>query len=150
MTGKEEWITEIGEEPVVRKDDEFLIKENDNNPIFIRKDTQYDFQWRIRNLHSTIDNFIVECDKEKQQIIIKTKNKKYYKRFNIPDLQRMNVPLDPSLLKVSYINNTLVISYQKPKEVLAKEKEILDEIRQIRSEIKKNPEKKYEPECKNQ
>ena len=39
MTGKEEWITEIGEEPVVRKDDEFLIKENDNNPIFIRKDT---------------------------------------------------------------------------------------------------------------
>ena len=58
----------------------------------------------------------------------------------------MNVPLDPSLLKVSYINNTLVISYQKPKEVLAKEKEILDEIRQIRSEIKKNPEKKYEPE----
>ena len=77
MTGKEEWITEIGEEPVVKKDDDFLIKENDNNPIFIRKDTQNDFQWRMRNLHSTIDNFIVECDKEKQQIIIKTKKRFY-------------------------------------------------------------------------
>ena len=62
----------------------------------------------------------------------------------------MNVALEPSLLKVSYINNTLVISYKKPNEVLTKEKEVLDEIRQIRSEIKKNPEKKYDPECKNQ
>lgn len=150
MTGKEEWITEIGDSPVVKRDDEFLIKENDNNPIFIRKDTQTDFQWRIRNLNSDKDNFIVECDKDKQQIVIKTKNKKYYKRFNIPDLQRMKINLDESLIKVNYINNTLVISYKKPQEILNKEKETLEEIRKIRSEIKKNPEKKYEPECKNQ
>ena len=32
----------------------------------------------------------------------------------------------------------------------SKEKETIEEIRKIRSEIKKNPEKKYEPECKNQ
>lgn len=76
MTGKEEWITEIGDSPVVKRDDEFLIKENDNNPIFIRKDTQTDFQWRIRNLNSDKDNFIVECDKDKQQIVIKTKKQK--------------------------------------------------------------------------
>ena len=150
MTGKEEWITEIGDSPVVKRDDEFLIKENDNNPIFIRKDTQTDFQWRIRNLNSDKDNFIVECDKDKQQIVIKTKNKKYYKRFNIPDLQRMKINLDESLIKVNYINNTLVISYKQPQEILNKEKETLEEIRKIRSEIKKNPEKKYEPECKNQ
>ena len=118
MTGKEEWITEIGEEPVVKKDDDFLIKENDNNPIFIRKDTQTDFQWRIRNLNSDKDNFIVECDKDKQQIVIKTKNKKYYKRFNIPDLPRIKINLDESLIKVNYINNTLVISYKKPQEIL--------------------------------
>ena len=150
MTGKEEWITEIGDSPVVKRDDEFLIKENDNNPIFIRKDTQTDFQWRIRNLNSDKDNFIVECDKDKQQIVIKTKNKKYYKRFNIPDLQRMKINLDESLIKVNYINNTLVISYKKPQEILNKEKETLEEIRKIRRKKKKNPEKKYEPECKNQ
>lgn len=150
MTGKEEWITEIGDAPIIKRDDDFLIKENDKNPIFIRKDTQSDFQWRIRNLNSDKDNFIVECDKDKQQIVIKTKNKKYYKRFNIPDLQRIKINLDESLIKVNYINNTLVISYKKPQEILNKEKETLDEIRKIRNEIKNNPEKKYEPECKNQ
>ena len=118
MTGKEQWITEIGEEIKPRSNDEFLIRENDNNPLFIRKDTQKEFQWRIRNLKGDADNFMVECDKDKQQIVIRTKNKKYYKRFNIPDLERLNIKLDENLMKVNFVNNTLVISYTKPKEAL--------------------------------
>lgn len=32
MTGKEEWVTEIGDSNLtVKKDDEFLIRENQNN-----------------------------------------------------------------------------------------------------------------------
>ena len=150
MTGKESWTTEIGEEIKPRNNDEFLIKENDNNPLFIRKDTQNEFQWRIRNLKGDADNFMVECDKDKQQIVIRTKNKKYYKRFNIPDLERLNIKLDESLMKVNFVNNTLIISYTKPKEVLEAEKEILEEIRRIRAEIKKNPNAKYDPGCEHQ
>ena len=101
MTGKEQWITEIGEEIKPRSNDEFLIRENDNNPLFIRKDTPKEFQWRIRNLKGDADNFMVECDKDKQQIVIRTKNKKYYKRFNIPDLERLNIKLDENLMKVN-------------------------------------------------
>ena len=150
MTGKENWTTEIGEEIKPRNNDEFLIKENDNNPLFIRKDTAKEFQWRIRNLKGDADNFMVECDKDKQQIVIKTKNKKYYKRFNIPDLERLNIKLDESLMKVNFVNNTLIISYTKPKEALEAEKEILEEVRRIRAEIKKNPNAKYDPGCQNQ
>ena len=150
MTGKEQWTTEIGEEIKPRSNDEFLIRENDNNPLFIRKDTQKEFQWRIRNLKGDADNFMVECDKDKQQIVIKTKNKKYYKRFNIPDLERLNIKLDENLMKVNFVNNTLVISYTKPKEALDAESEILGEIRRIRAEIKKNPNAKYDPGCQNQ
>ena len=150
MTGKEQWTTEIGEEIKPRNNDEFLIKENDNNPLFIRKDTAKEFQWRIRNLKGDADNFMVECDKDKQQIVIKTKNKKYYKRFNIPDLERLNIKLDESLMKVNFVNNTLIISYTKPKEALEAEKEILEEVRRIRAEIKKNPNAKYDPGCQNQ
>ena len=150
MTGKEVWTTEIGEEIKPRSNDEFLIKENDNNPLFIRKDTAKEFQWRIRNLKGDADNFMVECDKDKQQIVIRTKNKKYYKRFNIPDLERLNIKLDESLMKVNFVNNTLIISYTKPKEILESEKEILEEIRRIRAEIKKNPNAKYDPGCQNQ
>ena len=150
MTGKESWTTEIGEEIKPRNNDEFLIKENDNNPLFIRKDTPNEFQWRIRNLKGDADNFMVECDKDKQQIVIRTKNKKYYKRFNIPDLERLNIKLDESLMKVNFVNNTLIISYTKPKEVLEAEKEILEEIRRVRAEIKKNPNAKYDPGCQHQ
>ena len=150
MTGKEQWTTEIGEEIKPRSNDEFLIRENDNNPLFIRKDTQKEFQWRIRNLKGDADNFMVECDKDKQQIVIRTKNKKYYKRFNIPDLERLNIKLDEKLMKVNFMNNTLVISYTKPKEALDVESEILGEIRRIRAEIKKNPNAKYDPGCQNQ
>ena len=137
MTGKEQWTTEIGEEIKPKSNDEFLIRENDNNPLFIRKDTQKEFQWRIRNLKGDADNFMVECDKDKQQIVIRTKNKKYYKRFNIPDLERLNIKLDENLMKVNFVNNTLIISYTKPKEALEAESEILNEIRRIRAEIKK-------------
>ncbi len=150
MTGKEQWTTEIGEEIKPRSNDEFLIRENDNNPLFIRKDTQKEFQWRIRNLKGDADNFMVECDKDKQQIVIRTKNKKYYKRFNIPDLERLNIKLDENLMKVNFVNNTLIISYTKPKEALDAESEILNEIRRIRAEIKKNPNAKYDPGCQNQ
>ena len=150
MTGKEQWTTEIGEEIKPRSNDEFLIRENDNNPLFIRKDTQKEFQWRIRNLKGDADNFMVECDKDKQQIVIRTKNKKYYKRFNIPDLERLNIKLDENLMKVNFVNNTLVISYTKPKEALDDESEILGEIRRIRAEKKKNPNAKYDPGCQNQ
>ena len=150
MTGKEQWTTEIGEEIKPRSNDEFLIRENDNNPLFIRKDTQKEFQWRIRNLKGDADNFMVECDKDKQQIVIRTKNKKYYKRFSIPDLERLNIKLDENLMKVNFVNNTLIISYTKPKEALDAESEILGEIRRIRAEIKKNPNAKYDPGCQNQ
>ena len=151
MTGKENWTTEIGEEIRRNNNEDFLIKvNNDNNPIFIRKDTKENFEFRIRNLKGDADNFLVDIDKDKDEIVIRTKNKKYYKRFNIPDLKRLNLNLNENNLKVNFSNNVLVITYKKPIEILNNEKEIIDEIRKIREEIKKNPDKKYEPGCQNQ
>jgi len=69
-----------------------------------------EFQWRVRNLNFPKENFLVEIDKPKQDIIIKTLNKKYYKRFDIPDMKRVNIELDEKLLKVNFMNNTLVIT----------------------------------------
>ena len=46
-----------------------------------------------------------ECDKEKQKIVIRTKNKKYFKRFNISDLVRLNINLGDNLMKVNFMNN---------------------------------------------
>lgn len=31
IIGKAEWVTEIGDEPIVKQSDEFLLRENDKN-----------------------------------------------------------------------------------------------------------------------
>ena len=76
----------------------------------MRKDALEAFQWRVRNLPYPEDAYILEVDPEKQEIVIKTTVKKYYKRFDIPDLKRINVKLDKALLSFSHKNNTLIVS----------------------------------------
>ena len=56
------------------------------------------------------DNYLVELDKDNENIIIKTNNKKYYKKFEIPDLKRIKISLEIKNLKVNFQNNTLIIS----------------------------------------
>lgn len=82
--------------------------------------------------------------------MIKTLNKKYYKRFSIPDLIRKKIPLDASLLSVEFQHGTLLISYTKPEQILQDEKKIVLEIKKVKQEIQENPDKKYNPDCKNQ
>lgn len=82
--------------------------------MFIRKDTNLDFQFRVRNLSEfSKENFVVEIDKAKNEIVIRTTNKKYFKRFEIPDLKRLNFNLEENNLKVNFQNKTLIISVIK-------------------------------------
>lgn len=54
--------------------------------------------------------------------MIRTSNKKYFKKFEIVDLKRgMNVKLNGENLSWQYSNNTLIVSYKKPQEVLNRE-----------------------------
>lgn len=71
---------------------------------------------------------MLQVDPDKQEVVIKTTIKKYYKRFDIPDLKRMNIKLAKENLSLTYKNNTLIVSviypsiqYKKPEIVLEKE-----------------------------
>lgn len=70
----------------------------------------------------------IEIDHNKQEIVVKTTVKKYYKRFDIPDLKRLKINLEESSLAWKYQNNTLIISYDKPKHILELEKQKQAEI----------------------
>lgn len=153
QTGKENWVTEIGDFSlqIKDKDDNFLIKEsNTKNPIFIRKDSKSCFQYRIRNMPWEASNYQVEVDANTDEIVIRTLNKKYFKRFCISDLKRAGIKLEARLLDIEYANNTLVVSYSKPEEILKEERKIYQEIIRIKQEIKENPNKKYDPGCNQQ
>lgn len=58
---------------------------------------------------------------------------RYYKKFSIPDLDRHQLPLDDSALSFAHANCTLIISYQKPKEVMAAESELLKELKKVKT-----------------
>ncbi|KAM4749932.1 protein DPCD [Anableps anableps] len=127
------WQVEVGEPmnspPALNPD---VIKENCSNPVFMRKDTKSSFQWRIRNLPYTKDVFSVYLEPSERCIIIKTTNKKYYKKFSVPDLDRSELPLDGSALSYAHANNTLIVCYQKPREILTLEQELLKEVKKLK------------------
>nr|XP_020026830.1 protein DPCD isoform X1 [Castor canadensis] len=107
-----QWQLEVGE-PVLPGAGNLgpeLIKESNANPIFMRKDTKTSFQWRIRNLPYPKDVYSVCVAQKERCIIVRTTNKKYYKKFSIPDLDRYQLPLEDSSLSFTYANCTLIIS----------------------------------------
>ena len=123
--GQSMWEYEVGDEGKNFDPETDLMQANSSNPVFIRKDTNDRFEWRIRNLPYPKDNYIIEVDHQKQQIVLKTVNKKYYKRIDIPDLRRVGLEMDEAAIAWRYTNNTVIISYDKPVEVKQRDQEML-------------------------
>lgn len=88
----------------------------------MRRDTDKRFEWRIRNLPYPKETYIIEVDHNKQEIVLKTTNKKYYKRFDIPDLKRTGINLEDSEVVWKYQNNTVIIGYDKPASIIELDK----------------------------
>ena len=86
--GVAQWEIEIGTEQSNFNPESDLLAPSSQNPIFMRKDSESRFEWRIRNLPYPKDTYSIEIDHNKQEIVLRTSNKKYYKRFDIPDLKR--------------------------------------------------------------
>ncbi|XP_051679491.1 protein DPCD isoform X4 [Oryctolagus cuniculus] len=130
-----QWQLEVGEPapPGAGSLGPEFIKENNANPIFMRKDTKMSFQWRIRNLPYPKDVYSVCVDPKERCIVVRTSNKKYYKKFSIPDLDRYQLPLEESSLSIAHANCTLIISYQKPKEVVVAESELQKELKKVKT-----------------
>ena len=67
-------------------------------------------EWRIRNLPYPIDNYTVLASQDDNCIIVKTKNKKFFKKIRVPDLERIGVKLEQDKIDYSHKFNTLIIS----------------------------------------
>ncbi|GAX74324.1 hypothetical protein CEUSTIGMA_g1773.t1 [Chlamydomonas eustigma] len=113
-----DWEYLIGESPMKWNPEGGTLKESHENPLFTRKDTRDTFQWRVRNLPYPPETYDISLDHEKRQIVIRTSNKKYFKRIGIPELDKLGLPLMESALAWTHANNTLIVSYAKPPIVL--------------------------------
>eukprot|EP01116_Phalansterium_solitarium_P004622 TRINITY_DN15671_c0_g1_i1.p1 TRINITY_DN15671_c0_g1~~TRINITY_DN15671_c0_g1_i1.p1 ORF type:complete len:209 (-),score=37.68 TRINITY_DN15671_c0_g1_i1:316-942(-) len=119
----EGWEYEIGEPPRRALALTETVLENVNNPVFFRKDTAADFVWRVRNITYPKATYDISADAKEQKIVIRTSNRKYFKKFDIPDLVRRGLPLDPAQLSWAHENYTLVITYKKPEVVIQDDKQ---------------------------
>ena len=79
------------------------------NPVFIPRDTREAFQFRVRNIPYPREVYQVTVDSDRDQIVLRTTNKKYFKRFDIPALKRFEIPLDKSDISYYHENNALII-----------------------------------------
>merc|ERR1719160_27626 len=126
LGGEGEWVFEVGQAPEKTFDPHSdMMRPSSSNPIFLRKDTPEQFQWRIRNLPYPADVYSVTIDDEKQQIVVRTSNKKYFKRIDVEDLSRLGLKLKAASLSWKHQHNTLIISYTRPIEVIKSEQESL-------------------------
>ncbi|KAJ8389823.1 hypothetical protein AAFF_G00112920 [Aldrovandia affinis] len=127
-----QWSIEVGDPSTMDTLEPHLMKESSSNPVLMRKDTKTSFQWRVRNLPYPKDVYSISVEPVERCCIIRTTNKKYYKKFPVPDLDRCQLPLENSAITFSHANNTLIISYQKPKEILTLEKDLLTELKRMK------------------
>ncbi|KAL1511496.1 hypothetical protein AB1Y20_006294 [Prymnesium parvum] len=124
VLGKDgEWVFEVGEPPARVTIEGDLLRPSSSNPILVRKDRPHAFEWRVRNLPYPKANYSVSVDPNEQQLVIRTANKKYFKRITIEDMQRAHLSLEESALSWSHENNTLIVCYKKPEQILKMEKE---------------------------
>lgn len=120
------WQMEIGKDSTTDQNCE--IRENSKNPTVARVDTHDFFQFRIRNFKDSFGKVDVSIDVDGDLIIVKSSNKKYYKRIYIPDLSRVvkvyeqfyhktiiKPQLNPAELEFYVKFNALIINVRKPR-----------------------------------
>ncbi|XP_072025890.1 protein DPCD-like [Amphiura filiformis] len=135
LGGEGRWDYEVGES-LMRTAAQLEAQgfmESNNNPIFLRKDTRQAFQWRIRNLPYPIETYSVTINSEDRCCIVRTTNKKYYKKYTIPDMDRAQLPLEQNAISLAHANNTLIIQYKKPKAILEMERLVQQELDKLKA-----------------
>mmetsp|Transcript_6967 Transcript_6967/g.13433 ORF Transcript_6967/g.13433 Transcript_6967/m.13433 type:complete len:139 (+) Transcript_6967:3-419(+) len=121
-----------------------LIALGSDQPSIVRLDTKEAFQWRVRNLPYPKEVYEITADEEKNQAVIRTTNKKYFKRLDVPDLNRLGLKVEAAGLSFAHANRTLVVSLKKPQRIL----ELEAEARADRKSMKVS--KEGDTDCKQQ
>ena len=126
LTDNEKWTYEIWNEVASNgqsNSNEIMLTAKEN-PTFYAQDSERFFIWKITNYPWGAENCSLTVSNEDNEATIRSKNKKFFKRFKVPALSRVNEPLREDAFKVSHEqeNNVLLIKYQKPEIVLQAER----------------------------
>lgn len=79
-------------------------------PVLTKRLTKNSLEWRIRNLPYPIETYSVTASPEDCSITVRTTNKKYFKKIQIPELTRCELLTDQQLISIQHQHNTLIIT----------------------------------------
>lgn len=130
--GKEsDWEYEVGLPPL-KQDMQAAggMWESKDTPKCYRQDCKTHFAWRIQNTPWPKSNFQITVDNN--VIVVRTLNKKYFKKLQIADMERCGLSLETPQVTCAHANNTLLISYEKPAAIVLLEQEIYSELCKIK------------------
>lgn len=147
LGGEGKWDVEIGDpipDATPRIETGADLMECKDQPTLSRRNTRINLEWRIRNLPYPIETYSISANNDERSITIRTTNKKYFKKLNVPELDRLNLPIEQANISSIHQFNTLIIMYKKPQMLLDMEKEWYQELSKVK------PIKDIPSDCKTQ
>ncbi|KAL9704230.1 hypothetical protein quinque_007748 [Culex quinquefasciatus] len=135
---KDDWMVELGD-PIPQglkngggaADGGFLVKESSTEPFLSKRVTRNAIEWRIRNLPYPLSTYTISCEGDQRTITVRTSNKKYYKKIEVPEFQRCGFAPRQEDLTVRHQSQTLILSYKKPPILVEMEKAVLVELQNV-------------------
>ncbi|CAH2234129.1 jg5830 [Pararge aegeria aegeria] len=112
LGGEGKWSVEIGD-PIpdaTTNADTLDLMESKDQPILLKRNTRINIEWRIRNLPYPIETYSIKAYDEEKLIIIRTSNKKYFKKLAVPELTRLCLPIEQANLQATHKFSTLIIT----------------------------------------
>lgn len=124
------WQIEIGEAPssVAATTAGFgglSMSASASNPVFCPRESREHWEWRVRNLPYEKSVYSVTVDAEKDELVLRTSNRKYFKRFHVPALRRAGQQLDGEAVSFDHSGTTLIIQYEKPDDIVEAESRVM-------------------------
>lgn len=130
----DDWSIEVGDpERTVLMKDGSVIQENSSQvreflvvfflhcvwkvflsqPFIVKRITKRNIEWRIRNMPYPLEVYSVTADADNCSLVVRTTNKKYFKKLSVPDLERANLKPEQDRIKFTHQFNTLIITVSK-------------------------------------
>jgi hypothetical protein len=105
------------------------------NPAWHARDAPQFWEWVVTNIAYPKATYSVTVDAEKQQLVLRTTNKKFFKRWSVDVLRRRALALEQDAVTFAHDPKAkmLVIRYRKPssevQRELQRERDVLEMVK---------------------
>jgi len=122
----------------------FTMSVSRSNPRFCTpRDTPRTWEWRVERLPYAMPTYSVTVDTARDDLVLRTSNKKYFKRWHVPALRRAGLALAEGQVALRHdagrAGGTLFVAYTKPPAVAAADAERRERVFEMEALDMENP-----------